>query len=102
MSRYFLVLHQFCQEKFLKDRIKVEGKAGALGEQITVSVEGTKLLVGVKGEFSKRYLKYLTKKFLKKDRVRDFIRVVSTDKETYVLRYFSVDNVDAGAEEDEE
>lgn len=44
-----------------------------------------------------RYLKYLTKKFLKKNNLRDWLRVVASAKDTYELRYFQINN-----EEDEE
>ena len=44
-----------------------------------------------------RYLKYLTKKFLKKNNLRDYIRVVATNKTNYELRYFQINQ----AEEDE-
>jgi large subunit ribosomal protein L22e len=37
-----------------------------------------------------RYLKYLTKKYLKKNNLRDWLRVVANGKDTYELRYFQV------------
>ena len=43
-----------------------------------------------------RYLKYLTKKFLKKNNLRDYIRVVAMSKTGYELRYFQLN---AGEEE---
>lgn len=46
---------------------------------------------------SPRYLKYLTKKFLKKNNLRDYIRVVANTKTTYELRYFQIN----AGEEDE-
>ena len=55
--------------------------------------------VGFNGA-SKRYLKYLTKKFLKKNQIRDWLRVIAVDKATYELRYFNIANNDE--EEDEE
>ena len=45
-----------------------------------------------------RYLKYLTKKYLKKNNLRDYIRVVANGKSVYELRYFMVNAED----EDEE
>jgi large subunit ribosomal protein L22e len=43
-------------EKFLQERIKVAGgKAGNLGDSITVSREKTKVTVTSEGPFSKRY-----------------------------------------------
>lgn len=41
-------------EKFLQERIKVGGKAGALGDSITVTREKTKIIVTSDGGFSKR------------------------------------------------
>jgi len=43
---------------------------------------------------------YRTKKFLKKQQLRDWLRVVSTSKGVYELRFFNVVNDDA--EEDDE
>lgn len=49
--------------------------------------------------FSKRYLKYLSKRYLKKNNLRDWLRVVASSKDTYELRYFNInagdDNEDA-------
>merc|ERR1712159_113595 len=55
-------------EKFLKDRVKVNGKAGVLGDSVTI-----------------------TKKYLKKHNVRDWLRVVASNKDrsVYELRYFN-------------
>ncbi|GJJ09523.1 hypothetical protein Clacol_003746 [Clathrus columnatus] len=63
-------------EKYLHDNIKVEGKAGALGDSVKVQRDGNKVTVVANIAFSKRYLKYLTKKFLKKNSLRDWIRSV--------------------------
>ena len=49
--------------------------------------------------FSKRYLKYLSKKYLKKQQLRDFLHVVATGKNTYELKYFKVSG---GADAEEE
>ncbi|KDR78167.1 hypothetical protein GALMADRAFT_245197 [Galerina marginata CBS 339.88] len=86
-------------EKFLHDRIKVEGKAGQLGENVKVVRDGnTKITVTSSIPFSKRYLKYLTKKFLKKNSLRDWIRVVASGKDSYQLRFYNI----AGTGEDED
>ncbi|KAF8642346.1 hypothetical protein AX16_009615 [Volvariella volvacea WC 439] len=86
-------------EKFLHDRIKVEGKAGQLGDSVKVVRDGSnKITVTSNVPFSKRYLKYLTKKFLKKNSLRDWIRVVASSKDNYQLRFYNI----AAADEDEE
>ena len=48
-----------------------------------------------------RYLKYLTKKYLKKHNVRDWLRVIASNKDrnVYELRYFNIADND-GEDED--
>merc|ERR1712093_332528 len=76
---------------FLQSRIKVDGLTGNLGERITVTnLNDGKIEVVAHQEFSGRYLKYLTKKFLKKQQLRDWLRVVSTSKGVYELRFYNV------------
>jgi large subunit ribosomal protein L22e len=112
-------------EKFLQDKIKVDGRVGNLGDIIQISQVGDgKIEVVAHTQFSGRYLKYLyvppsqiygpcilklmligvfvyrTKKFLKKQQLRDWLRVVSTSKGVYELRFFNVVNDEA--EDDDE
>merc|ERR1719234_443308 len=70
-------------EQFLQERIKVNGKAGNLGGGV-VSIERSKSKITVSSEvpFSKRYLK--------KNNLRDWLRVVANTKESYELRYFQI------------
>ncbi|MBA0860205.1 hypothetical protein Goshw_015227 [Gossypium schwendimanii] len=103
-------------EKFLQERIKVAGKAGALGDSVTVTRDKSKitwppesfrLSPGLRAyaalilpwmsetfqiQSSFRYLKYLTKKYLKKHNVRDWLRVIASNKDrtVYDLRYFNI------------
>eukprot|EP00927_Polykrikos_kofoidii_P043049 TRINITY_DN3709_c0_g1_i1.p2 TRINITY_DN3709_c0_g1~~TRINITY_DN3709_c0_g1_i1.p2 ORF type:complete len:124 (-),score=36.05 TRINITY_DN3709_c0_g1_i1:95-466(-) len=77
-------------EKFFKDRIKVDGQAGNLGDKVQVTREKAKIQISAEAPFSKRYLKYLSKKYLKKQQLRDFLRVVAPSKTSYELRYFNI------------
>lgn len=88
-------------EKFLNDRIKVNGKAGALGDSVKVRREKAKIHVAAVPPFSKRYLKYLTKKFLKKNELKDYFRVVASDKKGYKIVYYNV-GLDDNVKEEEE
>merc|ERR1719263_18452 len=74
-------------EQFLLDRIKVNGKIGNLGEKVKVTRDKTKINVSAELPFSKRYLKYLSKKYLKKQQLRDFLHIIAPNKKTYELRY---------------
>ncbi|XP_060048610.1 large ribosomal subunit protein eL22-like [Erinaceus europaeus] len=90
-------------EQFLQERIKVNSKAGNLsGGVVTILKKKSKSKITVTSEvpFSKRYLKYLTKKYLKNN-LRDWLRVVANSKESYALCYFQI-NQDDEEEEDED
>ena len=80
------------QVKFLHDRIKVNGKVGVLGDDVVITRDKTNIHVKATLPFSKRYLKYLTKKYLKKQQLRDYLHVVATAKNTYEMRYFSINS----------
>ena len=79
-------------ERFLLERIKVDGRTGQLGDKVTLQREKNKIFVTAELPFSKRYLKYLTKKYLKKHNVRDWLRVIASNKDrnVYELRYFNI------------
>lgn len=88
-----IVLNDF--ENFLKQRIKVAGKPGNLGTSITVSKDSSNIIVQASIPLSKRYLKYLTKKYLKKQDLKEYLRVVATGKNQYELRYFNIQSDEA-------
>ncbi|XP_043082429.1 60S ribosomal protein L22-like 1 [Puntigrus tetrazona] len=81
-------------ETFLKEKVKVNGKTGNLGNVVQIARQKNKISVTSEKQFSKRYLKYLTKKYLKKNNLRDWLRVVASDKESYELRYFQISQDD--------
>lgn len=68
---------------------------------IEIAQEGKYQVVATaKTALSKRYLKYLTKKYLKRNSLRDWLRVVASNKNAYELRYFQIQ--DEEEESDEE
>lgn len=85
-------------EKYLKERIKVAGKTNNFGNHIVISRDKTKIVVNADIPFSKRYLKYLSKRYLKKNNLRDWLRVVASVKDAYELRYF---NINAGSDNED-
>ncbi|KAG8445861.1 hypothetical protein GDO86_010593 [Hymenochirus boettgeri] len=87
-------------EQFLKERVKVNGKTGNLGNIVHIDRVKNKIAVVSEKQFSKRYLKYLTKKYLKKNNLRDWLRVVASDKETYELRYFQINQEEESESEE--
>merc|ERR1712070_1347955 len=85
-----LVLTDF--EQFMLSHIKVDHKLNNLGSNVTIAKDKDALIVEAKMAFSKRYLKYLTKKYLKQQELRAYLRVIATSKNTYELKFLHVNN----------
>ena len=89
-------------QQFLTHRIKVEGKTGNLANAVTVSedraVNRDQVVVQTSINFSKRYLKYLTKKYLKQQDLREYLRVIATNKNTYEVKFINVQDKEEDAE----
>lgn len=89
-------------EKYLHDRIKINGKTGQLASNnVVITRDRTKITVASPAElnFSKKQLKYLSKRYLKKVQLKNFLRVVAASKNSYQMRYYSISG---GAGEEEE
>ena len=84
--------------EFLKQRIKINGKTGKLGDSVKVTNDEKKVSVKVDIAFSKRYLKYLTKKYLKRHSLREFLYVIAVNKSAYQIKYFNIQQ--EGAEQE--
>jgi large subunit ribosomal protein L22e len=80
-------------ENHMKEKIKLNGKKGS--EHVEISTKEHRLNITTKILFSKRYIKFLAKKYLKKQDLRDYLRVISTDKNTYTIKFV---NISEGAE----
>jgi large subunit ribosomal protein L22e len=77
-------------KKYLQERIKVNGKVG----QLTLfSITNTDSTITIQSGNPKRYVKYLTKKYLKKSSLRDWLRCVATPQ-GYQVRYYNVQQDD--------
>lgn len=81
--------------QYLRERIKVDGKLGKLGDNIVISEDGTKVNVKATIDFSKRYLKYLSKRYLKKHSLREFLYVIAKNPSTYEIKYFNIQQEEA-------
>ena len=86
-------------EAYLSQHIKVDGKTGNLGSSVTVARQKDTIVVESSVPFSKRYLKYLSKKYLKKQDLREYLRLVATSKNTYLMKYLNIQNDEAAAPE---
>jgi large subunit ribosomal protein L22e len=79
-------------EQYFLQNTKLHGKKGKLADKVKIVLDKDKatLQVATTMKYRKKYFKYLTKKFLKKKNMRDFFRVLRSDKNTYQLRYFNI------------
>jgi large subunit ribosomal protein L22e len=83
--------------KYLNQNIKVGGLKSKLGDSVIVSSTDKKdkqknsLVVQADNtmKFSKRYVKYLIKKFLKRENVSLYLRVISNGPNSYLVKLFS-------------
>ena len=81
-------------EKYLKANFKVNGLKQKLGETIKVASTDKKdskkntivISVDNKAQFSKRYIKYLVKKFLRREGIVRYLTVSSTSPNAYTVK----------------
>merc|ERR1712083_865136 len=81
-------------EKYLHERIKIGGKTNNFGKELVMERVKTEICLTSDIPFSKRYLKYL-----KKNNLRDWLRVVASAKDAYELRYFQINNEESEDED---
>lgn len=75
---------------YLRTHIKINGRESAKGEQVLIRPADAKVVVTSTVGVSKRYFKYLVKRFLKSNHLLNYVRVLSTDKGTYKLKYINI------------
>ena len=84
-------------QQYLAENIKLHGRKGKLGDKVKITQENNVVTVATTMAYRKRYVKFLTKKFLKKKNLRDWLRILATGKGEYTLKYF---NIQDGEEEE--
>jgi len=91
-------------EKFLHDRFKVnrKAKAGVLRDQATITKDKSTIVITLKNPIQKKYIKHLTKRYLKKQQLRDWLRVVANARNSYELRYYNIQEAGDESESDDE
>ena len=83
-------------KKYLEQNIKVNGLKQKLGDSVKVNASGKGdkqknnivLQVDNAMKFSKRYVKYLVKKFLKRENISLYLRVISSGPGSYLVKMF--------------
>ena len=78
--------------KYLNSNMKVNGLKGKLGDSIKISTTDSKskntLVIQVDSQmkFSKRYIRYLVKKFLKREGIVRYLTVASSAPNSYAVK----------------
>ena len=84
--------------KYFSSNIKVNGLKNKLEESVKIQLPDKRekhrknnviVQVDAKMKFSKRYIKYLVKKFLKRENISLYLRVVSNGQNSYVVKLYS-------------
>jgi len=83
--------------KYLNHNIKVNGLKNKLGDSVKVaSADGkdrqkntVQVQADTKMKFSKRYIKYLVKKFLKRENIGLYLRVIAQGSGSYIVKLFN-------------
>jgi large subunit ribosomal protein L22e len=80
-------------EKYLHERVKINNKTGQLtASNVVITRDRTKLTIASPAELNlnKRQFKYLSKRYLKKQLLKNFVRVVASSKNSYEMRYYNI------------
>ena len=75
-------------EEFLSQNIKFNKKKNNYKDVLEIEVQGSRVALNILRQgtpLSKKYIKYLVKKFLQKQDMRDMFRAISTSRNTYSL-----------------
>ena len=80
--------------KFLQNNMKLNGLKGKLGNTILINTDEkrekrkTSIVISVDSsiKFSKRYIRYLVKKFLKKEGVAKYLTLSATSPSAYIVK----------------
>jgi large subunit ribosomal protein L22e len=84
--------------KFLNSNMKIDGLKGNLKDIIKINVDEKKnkkcLLIQVDNQlqFSKKYIKYLVKKFLKREGIVNYLTVLSNSPNSYAVKVLKNNN----------
>ena len=89
----------------MSEKFQAKAKTDRTAKDVGFFKKEDKLHVHSHSKLSKQYVKYLTKKYLKKQELRDWLRLLSTGNKGmnrgYQLKYYNVNKGEEAAEETE-
>ena len=75
--------------KYLELNMKINGLKGKLGDSIKINIsDKNRMLIQVERtvEFSQKYIKYLTKKYLKKEGIEKYMTINANSPSGYIVK----------------
>ena len=75
--------------KYLELNMKLNGLKGKIGDSIKINIsDKNNITIQVEStlEFSKKYIKYLTKKYLKKEGIEKFMTINANSPSGYIVK----------------
>ena len=81
--------------KYMELNMKLNGIKGKLGDSIKINIaDKNNIMIQVANtlEFSKKYLKYLTKKYLKKEGIEKFMTINANSPNGYTVKIIKKNN----------
>lgn len=85
----FFEMSQFVE--YMQKNMKVSGLRNNMKDKITIEAQDKKLVVKANIKYTKRAIRYYTRKFLKKVDLRDRFRLLSSSKNEYEFRAYRND-----------
>mmetsp|Transcript_4873 Transcript_4873/g.7214 ORF Transcript_4873/g.7214 Transcript_4873/m.7214 type:complete len:137 (-) Transcript_4873:143-553(-) len=92
-------------EKFILSHYKVNDRINSLGKKVRVFKKNDKLYIHTEIRVKRSYIKYLLKKYLKKESLRDFLKIVAAPgkkQRGYDLKYYPLNEEGEGDEDMED
>ena len=81
--------------KYLELNMKINGLKGKLGDSIKINiVDKNNIMIQVENsiQFSKKYIKYLTKKYLRREGIEHYLTINSNSPNTYIVKIIKKNN----------
>lgn len=81
-------------KEHLESKIKIKGKTGRCEGNVGIMCTADQIIVTPNDniKLSKKYLKYLTNKFLYKQELKDWVRIIANGKKSYRLAYYKTES----------
>ena len=81
--------------RYLEVNMKLNGLKGKLGDSIKINIaDKNNIMIQVENsiQFSKKYIKYLTKKYLRREGIENYLTINSSSPNVYIVKIIKKNN----------